>query len=170
MKRRKIMKAGWAPGAHMKIDPNATLEELQEIERDNDGMVTNEAIVKKAKPKTSAMHRQIDWNVETAAERWRLHQAHVVKQMIRVVFEGEEERGLVYYFVSIETRDAESGQHTGGYSVSIERAMSSAPMRRRILDDALRGLQEWMNRNRELEDLSKLIKVISENWPGGMPS
>jgi len=146
----------------MKGDPERCFKELREIESANDGRVTNEMIVRKARPVSSALHADLTWDEHEAAHKCRLLEARLLKKEIRVVYEGEEDRGPTYYFVSFQEIE-ENGQRGQGVGFSIEHACADPRLREKMLKDALAGIYEWRQRYRELNELSDIFKTIDRH-------
>lgn len=78
--------------------------------KNNDGFITPEAVVEKAKPETSVIHGCFEWNDQSAAQRYRLHQAGELIRSIITVTVGEEngQPAAVRAFVNIKG-DSERG-------------------------------------------------------------
>src|SRR5689334_11733238 len=59
------------------------IAELQEIAKENNGILLPKDVVERAKDQNSALHSWFKWDDEEAAEQWRLQQA---RQLIREVY------------------------------------------------------------------------------------
>jgi hypothetical protein len=83
------------PGSKVSKEAEAELEEIY----DEQGELTEDAILKKAKLKNSALHDYFEWDNSKAAEAYRRQQARGVIASVTVVTvdnEGKEARHRVY--------------------------------------------------------------------------
>jgi hypothetical protein len=126
--------------------------ELRRIAEANDGQVRPSDVVKAARPASSPLHSQFEWDDSEAAERYRLSQA---RQLLRVTVEyiGEGDDAVsARVFVSLTTDRGE-----GGYRVMAD-VMSNAAHRKQLLADALEEMAQF---ERKYSDLKKLAEVFA---------
>jgi len=77
------------------------------------GFITPEAVVEKAKPQESVIHRCFEWDAETAAEKYRIHQAgELIRNVVAVnITESNTPSAPVRAFVNIKG-ESERGYKT----------------------------------------------------------
>lgn len=131
-------------------DPQRLGEELDAIRRAHSGHLKPEDVLKRAKDRSSSMHKHFDWDDSVAAHRHRLAQA---RAMIRAIvrLEGEEQIREIPAFVSIRAED--NGRT---YRATTE-VLGSAHLRRALLKQAERDLIAFQTRYRRFEDLAKAV-------------
>lgn len=136
----------------MKKNLKQILSSLAEV---NDGVLTPEAVVDFARPKTSPLHSRFDWSDTSAARKYRIWQA---RQLISVVVNYYEpkkgERLSVRAFVSL-TGD----RRDGGYR-DVNVVMADKDMRKQALADALNELALFKAKYAALTELAMVFAAI----------
>lgn len=131
---------------------------LRKLAHANGGLLTPEAVVEFARPKTSPLHKRFLWDDTEAAHQYRLWQA---RQMISVTVRYVDIRGKktpTRVFVSL-TPDRDK-KH-GGYREMVE-VLSDAELRRQMLKDALSEMELFEMKYQSLNELSVLFKASKE--------
>ena len=118
---------------------------------DDDGLIKPERVVEAARPKSSPIHDQFEWNNTAAAEKYRLLQA---SELIRVSVEiidcgGASDPVMVRAFTSLTTERGEGG----GYRATVQ-VLSNKQMREQMLDDAIAELKAFEKRYAILKELA----------------
>ena len=121
---------------------------------DDDGLIKPERVVAAARPKTSPIHDQFEWDNTEAAEKYRLLQA---SELIRVSVEiidcgGNRDPVMVRAFTSLTTERGESG----GYRATVQ-VLSNKQMREQMLADAIAELQAFERRYAILKELAEVF-------------
>jgi hypothetical protein len=90
----------FVPGARFAKGVSAEVvgKALEEIQKE-DGKVTAEALLKKAKAKKSPLHGLFEWDTDKAAQEYRLHQARNVIREVHVTIKKLPDQGPVRAFV-----------------------------------------------------------------------
>ena len=137
------------------ISDPAVIRALQEIE-ERDGVLRPEAVVQAAEPKTSVLHGFFEWDDSEAAELYRLHQARVLISIVVKSVPVNDEVRKVRVFVSLTPDRNEEG---GGYR-SVASVLSSAEMRKQLMEDALDELRVFEEKYRGLQELATVFLAI----------
>ena len=121
---------------------------------DDDGLIKPERVVEAARPKTSPIHDQFEWDNSAAAEKYRLLQA---SELIRVSVEiidcgGNRDPVMVRAFTSLTTERGVSG----GYRATVQ-VLSNKQMREQMLEDAIAELQAFEKRYAILKELVEVF-------------
>ena len=121
---------------------------------DDDGLIKPERVVEAARPKTSPIHDQFEWDNSAAAEKYRLLQA---SELIRVSVEiidcgGNRDPVMVRAFTSLTTERGVSG----GYRATVQ-VLSNKQMREQMLADAIAELQAFERRYAILKELAEVF-------------
>ena len=142
---------------------------LQEIEKQH-GKVTADLVVDAARDPDHPWHDRIDWDNETAGQRWRLMQARALIRSVR--YERRTETRIIAAPAYIRDPDAEANEQSY-VSVALlrddhERARSaliaefarvaSALRRARELADALNLANEVQAMLNQVEGLSTILR------------
>lgn len=134
-------------------------EELEAIEQEN-GRVTKEAIVDRARPEDSPMHPLFEWNDPVAAEEYRKDQAHMIIRNLVIVIAPAEKESEPITFRAFPNANEDPTQE--GYYVNIEKAMSDKEISQVLLKNALRELRAFQEKYKALKQLTPVFTVIDE--------
>lgn len=138
-----------------KIKDEKIIAELKRISEANDGLLLPEAVVKEARYKDSPLHGQFDWDNTEAAQKWRLHQA---RMLINVVVELISPNGK-----PVETRvfvSLKSDRDEGGYR-SIVAVLKNDDLRAQLIQDALESMQYFKAKYKEITELDEVFEAMS---------
>lgn len=114
--------------------------------------VTAEEVLSIAKDKSSPLHNYFEWSDDEAANRYRLWQARVLIQRVRVhIVDDEPDRPIV-------TRAIVHSRQQDSY-ISLDKALSNQNTRDELLDRALREHEQWERRYEHLTELEALFKA-----------
>ena len=139
------------------VDAQVAGEFLDSIAK-RDGGILPEVVVSESRNEEAVLHKCFEWNDDTAAEKYREGQARsLIKNLITVnIVRGEEKP--VPSFVSVKI--AQHEDNDSRRYVSIETAMNNSAMRDYVLQDALRELNSFRKKYRELQELSNIFDEI----------
>ncbi len=144
----------FSQGSRCKGDPQAIGQILQSI-YDRDGTVQPNAVVEEARPQTSPLHSNFEWDDGQAAIKFRLEQArHLVRC---VIVEREISSGEV-----IPTRAFVEVRHENGPYVPLEVALTVKNYHDEMLDQALSDLRAFERKYRNLIELGPVIIAIQQ--------
>jgi hypothetical protein len=123
------------------------------------GSLTPEALVDAAKPKKHPLHDYFMWDDAQAGREYREHQAnYLIRAVVRVEEEGDRE---VRAFVSvIPDEDGESG--TTAVYQPIMVVFADVELRKQVLHSALKELEAWQRKYRDLEELVDVIRAADQ--------
>lgn len=146
----------WAHGAHHpKIAAQVVGQRLASIRKKNKSL-TAMAVVNDARPKDSPLHCCFEWNSLRAADAYRLDQArHLIRSVTVVVADAKGSDRSVRGFVHVTVNDKPQ-------YVPVGVAMADTGMRNEALADALRELESWRERYRNLQELADILAAADE--------
>ena len=119
-----------------------------------DGIITPQALVEEARPISSPIHNQFNWDDEEAAEQYRLWQARELIKKVTITFEKRKVFGFHNVKVNIDNT------LTQGY-VSSVRIMSNQDLRNQVIQQALKQLLYWQDQYKTYTELDALINKPS---------
>jgi len=131
---------------------------LRKLAHANGGLLTPEAVVEFARPKTSPLHKRFMWDDSEAAHQYRLWQA---RQMISVTIRYVDIKGKktpTRVFVSLSP---DRDKRHGGYREMVE-VLSDASMRRQMLQDASNEMSLFEMKYQSLDELSDIFKASKQ--------
>lgn len=129
------------------------LAELDQIKTASGGVVSPKAVVDFARNRRSALHSWFEWNDSAAAEKFRLHQARLLINVLVTVVPGTQISTQAY--VSL----AEDRHEDGGYRAIVD-VLSDEHLRGRLLAMALAELKAFRSKYRRLNELSDVFTSI----------
>ena len=146
------MNYSWKIGGIYKANPQVIGEEIQSLGE----QFTVKDIVNKARDNNSNLHNLLEWNDEIAGEKYREIQAgDIVRNLVIVKqVDGKEENTNIRVFVSSNQRDGVYKPITSVIRVQEEYEQ--------LLQQALRELQAFKNKYKDLSELHEVFEVIEE--------
>ena len=95
---------------------NDVTQELNRLAKEHGGNLTPEIVIAAAKDPDSALHEQFDWDDDSAAHKWRLHQARALIRGATLIVKTGETRTILPAFV----RDPDKPHHEQGYISTVK--------------------------------------------------
>ncbi len=140
-----------------KLKNPEVIGELKRLSETRKGILMPEDVVAAAKTESSPLHKYFDWDDDSAAELWRLHQA---RKLISVVVEyiGTEDNGReCRVFVSLKNDRAAHG----GYRAIVD-VLKSPRLRDALLLDAVEEMSFFKEKYKSLKELAMVFKVMTK--------
>ena len=130
------------------------IAELKRIAARNKGILMPEEIVAEAKPKSSPLHDQFDWDDSEAAQKWRIHQARLLLNIVVEYIGPEDDTKEMRVFVSLRDERGE-----GGYRL-LNKVLSTRPLREQLLEDAIAEMEHFKHKYRDLKELAEVFAAM----------
>lgn len=132
-------------------------EELEKLEQKYNGMLNPKDVVREASNLKSPLHNWFDWNDDEAGEKWRLHQARILINHIKVtiIFNGTEKQYKKYLNVRVNGEDSRM-------YVSAENVSRNPNMREQILQKALMEAEYWRRTYEDYKELEDIFKSVDK--------
>lgn len=143
----------------MKYKTTKTLTEpvINELlELADKGNLIPEEIVELAKNKENPLHRFFEWDDRIASDQWRLHQARMLINEVKVVIDGKE-----YFAFENVGVSKEDGGKFREYKPIVE-ILNNAKLRKQLLKSALSHLSYWEKQYAKFEELQPIIQTVKE--------
>ncbi len=151
------MQFAWKDGSRIKIDPHAVGQELTRIQ--NDHGLTPEIVVEAARNPESPLHKGFEWDDSVAAAQYRLDQARYLLRMIVVV--ENKNRTPIRAFVSVQNTDQKRVYR------DIASVFSNEYLREQALEQALRDLDAFQRKYRDLSELAEVLQAADRMLAAG---
>lgn len=149
---------------HLQTDPNIVGQEFEAIEREN-GELTREAVVDRARPENAPLHPLFQWDDAVAAEEYRKEQAHkLICNLVIVKARNEPEKPPITYRAFVNTNESST---TRGRYMNIQAVTENPETHRILLENAKRELRTFMQKYETLQELTELMTIIDEFTKGG---
>ena len=134
-------------------------KELEKLEKKYNGMLAPQDILREASTDRSPLHDWFDWHDEVAGEKWRLHQARLLLNSIRVkvMFEGGNRSYRKYLNVKVK--------QNGGFKrfyVETNKIMKNPDLKEQILARAINEANYWKRTYDEYQELENIFQSINK--------
>lgn len=139
-----------------KINPQRVGDELERIRLAHGGDLRPGDVVEAARDPKHALHSFFEWDDQKAAEHYRVAQARGIIRLVRVENENTDS-GSIRAFLSVTSENGRAYR-------PVAEIMASSDLRDRVLAQALKDLEAWKLRYRELslafEFIDGAVEVI----------
>jgi predicted house-cleaning noncanonical NTP pyrophosphatase (MazG superfamily) len=140
------------------VDVQLAGEEIDRINQKYNG-VSPVDVVNESKSEKSVLHKCFEWNDSKAAEGFREQQARVlIGNIVVCKFEKTDiqDAVLVRAFVNVKNENQKS------VYVSIEEAMDNRNYEEQLFENAIKELESFTQKYKNLEQLKSLFEVIKK--------
>jgi hypothetical protein len=134
-------------------DPNVIGRALWDLTVANQGRLDPEAAVRSARTRNHPLHPFLTWDDKIAGQKWRIEEMRSIIRSVMLVTEnddGKQERRRGW--LSVDDRDGVSYR-------GVEEVLSSNSLQAAVMRRALRDLQAWEDRYRELDDICEMVRA-----------
>ena len=148
----------------LRTDPNIVGKEFEAIEAEN-GQLTKEAVVDRARNAANPLHDLFQWNDTIAAEEYRKVQAHkLITNLVVVQANVDSQKKPVTYcaFVNVNERVHDEGRY-----INLQKAIESEEAHELLLKNAIRELQSFKHKYETLSELRPVMNFIDNYIEGG---
>lgn len=156
----EILSVSWKRGAVTNgIPAESAHDELVRIREENDGKLTDEAIVRESKGDDSLLHGFFEWNDALAADSYRLSQARCLIRSITVTYkEAPKEKVRAF---QVEKREFPASSKRTVYTTT-EEIMSAPELRDQLIARAIREAMDFRRKFKHLHELAKVMEEIEK--------
>lgn len=141
-------------GPKRAVDAETVGKHIEKLQAKH-GEVTPELFLDSARSEKSKIHKLFEWNDSVAAEKYRRYQAQVIICSLKVEVTTEEHEPIITRaFVTTEERAT-------GY-VHIRDAMSDEEKREKVIAEAKRDAQWYMDKYNGLVELANVMATMKE--------
>ncbi len=127
---------------------------LDDIARCNRGLLTPEAVVAFARPKSSPLHSRFTWDDTIAASQYRLWEARQLIRVTATLIGGDDVNPIRAFVSLVPDRDRKAGGYRG-----IAAVLSDPTMREQMLADALAEMEVFEEKYRALSELASIFQA-----------
>lgn len=147
----------WSTNLYSKVKAEDAGREFEQIEAEN-GFITPQAVVDRARPEDSVMHKLFEWDDSIAAEKYRNQQAGCIIGAL-VVTKSENNYNKRAFVNIVQSPHA---PHSKPQYIRVDRAFSDPVSKKIILDNAIAELKRFKEKYATLKELSKVFTIIEE--------
>jgi hypothetical protein len=132
----------------------ARIDEILRIK--NEAGLTANAILGAAKKKNNVLHDLFDWDNTEAAEKWRLHQARMLINEVKIIINTKEYYAFENLSISVEESETDNNREY----VSHDEIITNEDLRKQIIQKALESLIYWRNKYSHYSEFKSIITEI----------
>ena len=144
----------WKEGSRCKGDATVVAESLEAIRQRHHGRLFPVEVVEEARPTTSPLHPEFEWDDTVAAHEYRKEQA---RGLIRSVIFVQEGAPAIRAFVAVVQEDDQAMSYT-----HVLHAMESPALKSQVLERAKHDLLDWEQRYHSLEEFATVHHAINQ--------
>jgi len=148
-----------------KITERLNQKRIDEILRiESEKGLTAERLLEAASKKTNPLHDLFEWNDSLAAHNYRLQQARVFINEVKVIIENKEYYAFENVKVSVFGREnnSENLHKTERVYKPVMEILSNEELRQQIINSALKHHEYWEAQNEKYSELSPIIKAAKK--------
>jgi len=125
--------------------------------------LTAESLLKKASKRSSSLYEFFDWDNSSAGDKWRLQQARLLINEIKIVVDDKEWYAFENVSISINDKDVSPKNKFSlrEYKPIVE-IMDNVDYRNQLIQRALSEARYWRERHSELVELKSIFYSIDE--------
>ncbi len=114
------------------------------------GVLLPKDVLEAARPESSPLHEDFDWDDGEAAEKYRLWQARQITTTFKVIIEGNEVQQFHNVIVKI------NNEPVRGYS-DIRTILKSEDLTNQLLQASVREIRAWQQKYKELKKAKEMV-------------
>lgn len=145
----------WSTNLYSKVKAEDAGREFEQIEAEN-GFITPQAVVDRARPEDSVMHKLFEWNDSIAAEKYRTQQAGcIIGALIVTKSENNYNKRAFVNIVASPHNPKNKPQY-----IRVDRAFSDPTSKAIVLSNAIAELKRFKEKYAALKELSAIFNAI----------
>lgn len=141
-----------------KLNPQPIAERLEFLREENGGSINPDDVIQDAKNPESPLATLFTNSVENDAYEYRLQISRMVINSVRVEVVNKETKAVDTEYAFISVRDVDNSHKY----VSLETVRNNVDIHSRVLEEAERRLNQWVNRYDTLTELAPVVKAIKK--------
>jgi hypothetical protein len=154
------MKYGYKDFSSLPIPADVSGKELERISKKHKGFLSPEIVLEESRNKNSPLHPCFNWDDKSAAEECRLEKARYILRVVVIIH--DEKLPPVRAFIAIK----DEPNQVGHSYYSMGDIVNSTVLRERVLQQAYREMQTFMNKYQHLQEVfsvvSEMKKIIKQ--------
>lgn len=125
-------------------------EALQDLAKKNGNELTPKNVVDAARSKDSVLHKAFEWDDKVAGDKYRLMQARVLINSVKVVIEGKKKQAFFNARITVNDKPIQK-------YFPVERVKDDKGIRLAILQELVREIRHLQDKYKSVVELDGLI-------------
>jgi len=136
-------------------------QELEEIRNEQNGILRPPDVVEKARDKDTALHAHFTWNDKAAGYKWRLHEARVLIQRVKMVNPNKEDEQAakvstrLYHSLPSDRANGDSYRH-------ITDVLTHEELRAQLFEQLERDIAALQTKYEAILDAADLLEAAKQ--------
>lgn len=130
------------------------INEILEVEKEKG--LTAENLLEKAKNKNNVLHDLFEWSNANAGDKWRLHQARMLINEVKIIVEDKVLYGIENVRVTLSDGNSER------FYKPIYEILSNENQRQQLIQRAISHQEYWANQHEIYEELKPIVTAIKK--------
>lgn len=130
------------------------IAEILRVERKKG--LTPKNLVEEAKDESNPLHEFFEWEDSVAANEYRLYQARVLINEVKVIIDQKE----YFAFENVAIKVSEKSEETERVYKPVAEIIQNEELRKQILKSALHSLTYWQEKFSKYEEVKPIVKSI----------
>lgn len=119
--------------------------------------LTAEQIITAAKHKKSQLHNLFDWDDNKAGDKWRLHQARILINEVKIIVGVKE-----YYAFENVSVEVKNKEHSKREYMTRSEIISNVALRQQVVKKAYEHLLYWKGQYQQYSEFEPIFEGIEE--------
>jgi hypothetical protein len=145
-----------------------TPEVIEEIVAIQKGQgLTAETLLDEAKKKSSPLHEFFDWDDSSAAEKFRLQQARILINEVKIIVDSKEMYAFENVRVVVTQASEDIKEQTAREYKPIVEILNKEEYRLQVIKQALENISYWKEKYSEYSELKPIflsIDKVKKKW------
>ena len=151
----------WAPGFSAPVKAPVVHVALEQIRKQNDGVLKPVDVVDAARPVGHPLHPCFTWDNELAAEKHRQNEARAIIRSIRVIDHAKPDTEPAPVYLHVQADEPRAQRYLPTVQV-----MADEELRGRVLEEARVQLNALRKRFAHLQELAAVVKAVDDFLAG----
>lgn len=124
--------------------------------------LTAENLLEKAKDRRNPLHDFFDWNNDSAAVKYRLHQARLLINEVKILVNEKEIYAFENVNVSVDELEVPAREYK-----PVAEILSNDEYRKQVISTALKNITHWQDKYKEYGELKPIfvsIEKVKAKW------
>jgi len=134
--------------------------ELDKLERKYNGMLSPQDIVREASNEINPLHNWFDWIDDNASEKWRLHQARLLLNSVKVKVMFEDGQKEYRKYLNVKVAMNNNGKTFKRFYVETKRVMRTPDLQEQVLQRAIREAEYWQRTYEDYQEFEDIFRGI----------
>jgi hypothetical protein len=137
-------------------------QELNKLMRKYNGKLNPLDIVREASSTRSPLHDWFDWEDNSAGEKWRMHQARLLLNSIKVKITFQEGEKEYRKYLNVKVPVNGNNKKFKRFYIETDRIMKNPELKEQVLRRAVKEAEYWQRTYEDYQELEDIFSGIKK--------